>query len=53
MVYVAVLCDDNFDPDMTYQIDGETVADNRDSCETCEHYAKCMGFAKEFGRCNK
>lgn len=53
-MYVKILLDDNYDPDLTYQIDGETVnSSDDDICEQCEHYAECMGFAKVFNRCGR
>ena len=53
-MYVKILCDDNYDPDLTYQIDGETVnSSDDDTCEQCEYYAECMGFAKVFNRCGR
>ena len=52
MVNVKILCDDKFDSNLTYQIEGETVADyHADACERCEHYESCQGWAKIFDRC--
>ena len=52
MVNVNVLCDDRFDENLTYQIDGEKVGNyNANECEKCAKYAECQGWAKIFNRC--
>lgn len=52
MVNVKVLCDDNFDKDLTYQIDDEIVADySANPCEKCAKYPKCQGWVQVFNRC--
>ena len=53
MVNIKVLCDDRFDPNLTYTIYGEKVTDFKSGCETCKEYEKCQGWAKEFGRCQE
>lgn len=51
---VKILCDDNYNPDLTYQIDGEEIGNiNADTCERCKHFDKCQGWAKIFNRCNQ
>ena len=51
MVYVSVLCDDRFDTDLTYQIEGEEVETSACVCEKCAKYSECQGWAEIFGRC--
>lgn len=51
MVYVKVLCDDRFDENLTYQIEGETVDNGADGCEKCAKYDECQGWAQVFNRC--
>lgn len=52
MAYIKVLCDDRYDQNLTYQIEGEEVGNyNGDPCEKCAKYADCQGWAQVFDRC--
>ncbi len=52
MAFVKILCDDRFDENLTYQIDGEIAGNyNGCRCEKCQKYEECQGWAAEFGRC--
>ena len=51
-MYVKILCDDRFDQDLTYQIDGEEIGNyDADECEKCSKYSECQGWAKVFDKC--
>lgn len=53
-MYVKVLCDDRFDPDLTYEIEGEEIGKPyADTCERCAKYEKCQGWAKVFNQCQE
>lgn len=54
MLYVRVLCDENFDEHLTYTLEEEEVVVKKygiNECEKCAKYSKCQGWAKEFNRC--
>lgn len=53
MLYVKVLCDENFDENLTYVLEGEEVVGKYgiNECEKCAKYSECQGWAKEFNRC--
>lgn len=53
MLYVKVLCDENFDENLTYVLEGEVVVGKYsiDECGKCAKYSECQGWDKEFNRC--
>ena len=52
MVYVKILCDDKFDNDLSYQIEGEIIGKyNPDACDKCNNYEECQGWKRVFNRC--
>lgn len=54
MTFVKILCDDNYDSNLTQQIDGEIVADNYSGgCENCPKFKECQGWDEVFGRCER
>ena len=58
MLNVKILCDDRFDPDLTYTIDDEKIA-NREfgnsecKCASCNEYSKCQGWKEIFNQCRR
>jgi hypothetical protein len=53
-MYIKVVCDDRFDPDLSYEIEGETVESrDGDKCSHCPQFEECQGWKEIFGRCNK
>ena len=56
MLNVHIICDDRFDPELTYTIHGEKMGNGFQSvshCNCCENYSECEGWAEIFGKCKE